>query len=573
MLTNLHVKNMALIREEDISFENGLNILTGETGAGKSILIGSINAALGIGSMKDMLPEGKDQSLVELTFTAEGDNVRKKLRQMELEADEDTIVISRKFQNGRSVSRINGETVPLKAVRELAGELIDIHGQNEHQSLLRPATHRAFLDKFAARPMGSLLSECRVFYHEYMKAEEELSSSSMDEAERAKKADLLSFEYNEIEEASVREGEDEELESIYRRMSNAQQIMESLSAAHELLSGDGGASEQTGRALKSLLSVASLDPELSELADQLSEAENLLSDFSRALGDCTDQFSYDEETYYQTSRRLDLLNHLKHKYGGSLKSVLEYQAGLAQELKKLDDYEAYRKQLTEKRDQSLAAYDAVARKISAVRCSQAPELEHRITEALLDLNFPDVRFRVSVENTDSRSEYGCDRVVFQISTNPGVTPRPVWEVASGGEMSRIMLAMKAVMAAEDEIGTLIFDEIDTGISGRTAQKVSEKMAVIACSHQVLCITHLAQIAAMADHHFEITKGLRDGNFGTHIRELSGEESVRELERILGGVSITKAVEESAREMKHLADERKSEIMLAQNSEQKMHKIT
>ena len=559
MLTHLHIRNMALLKEEEISFGSGLNILTGETGAGKSILIGSLNAALGISSMKDMIPDGEDTSLVELIFSSLPDTVRRKMEEMDIPIEEDQIIISRRFKNGKSISRINGETVPVKRVREISSLLIDIHGQNEHQSLLQPSSHRQFLDRFDRERSQKLLQECRRAYEAWQKAEKAWQEASLDESERMKKIDLLTYEWNEIEEAGLKIGEDEELEAEYARMANAQQILEAVSACDQFLGQGGGAAEMVGRSLKSLGSVSSLDPALSSLFDQLSLAEDMLGDFSRSLRDYMDGFTYDEETYYRTSSRLDLLNRLKHKYGGTLEKVLAYQAERREELDRLEDYAAWLDQLEKDRRTSYAALEKAAASLGKVRRENAPVLQNQIARALRDLNFPDVRFEIRLEDLEKIQEHGKDSVVFYISTNPGVPLKPLQEVASGGEMSRIMLAMKAVMAGQDEIDTLIFDEIDAGISGRTAQKVSEKMALIAAAHQVICITHLAQIAAMADSHFEIIKTASDQSTRTRVRPLNEEERIGELERILGGVSITKAVEENAREMKRQADAQKNQI--------------
>lgn len=554
MLVSLHVKNMALIREAEVEFGSGLNIMTGETGAGKSLVIGSVNIALGTGNFRDYVMEDVDYALVELVFATENPAVRRKLEQQELPFDDGEVIITRKYRGGRSVSKVNGETVPVSFVRELASDLIDIHGQHEHQSLLYAKNHLTILDEFAREELQDKLALCREQYRAWQKAKRQWAESSADERERAKELDFLQFEIQEIESAALKPGEDEELEASYRLMANGQRIMESLSEAASMTGANGysGAADEIGNALRALNAAGAYDSSLSQLGDMLSDVESMIGDFNRGLSEYMDNFVFDEQELRRTEERLDLINRFKTKYGNSIDQIL---AGLEEKRSRVEilvNYEEYRQKLRENYEKSRRALAKTSAEITAVRKTYAKQLAARIQEALVDLNFLDVRFEIAFRELKEPVENGRDEICFMISTNPGLPPRPLGSVASGGELSRIMLAIKAVMADRDAVETLIFDEIDTGISGRTAQKVSEKMAVIARNHQILCITHLAQIASMADHHFIIEKKPADSKTITNIAKLDEEESIRELARILGGAKITDTVLESAREMKKLA---------------------
>lgn len=545
---------MALIREVEVEFGSGLNIMTGETGAGKSIVIGAVNIALGTGNFKDYVPEDADYALVELVFVTENSKVIRKLEEQELPNEDGEIVITRRYKGGRSTSRVNGEIVPVSFVRELAAELIDIHGQHEHQSLLYEKNHLVILDEFAGEALADLLLLCRKQHRSFLKAKRQWEEANADIRDRAKEMDFLEFEIQEIEAAALRPGEDEELESSYRLMANGQKIMEALSEAGSLTgaSGYAGAGDEIGRALRLLHGVSVYDEALEELGNTLGDIEGLLSDFNRGLSDYMDAFSFDEQELYRVEERLDLINRLKTKYGNSIDQILEACHEKQERLEILSNYEDYLKHLREEYEKSGDLLRRTAQEISKLRRQYAEQLTERITHALIDLNFLDVRFEISFQELSEPAENGIDEVCFRISTNPGLPLRPLASVASGGELSRIMLAIKAVMADKDEVESLIFDEIDTGISGRTAQKVSEKMAVIARNHQILCITHLAQIASMADQHYIIEKKPANSKTVTNIGRLSEEESIEEVARILGGAKITPTVLESAREMKELA---------------------
>ncbi|MCI7093596.1 MAG: DNA repair protein RecN [Lachnospiraceae bacterium] len=559
MLRVLHVKNMALIEEEKIEFGDGLNILTGETGAGKSILIGSLGVALGSGSFRDFVPENADNASVELIFETQSGRVRAWLEEHDIPDMDGQIIISRSFRKGRSISRINGEVVPIGLVRELSSDLIDIHGQHEHQSLLYPRYHLQLVDDFAGEQLEKKKERCRTLYQSYAAASQKLKEALRDAGDRAKNMDFISFEVSEIDDAGLHPGEDEELENRFRFLSNAQKIMEALSVVQRLTDGDGetDASSQISRASGELSAVASYDEELMQLQSTLSDAEGMLSDFTRALSGYIDAFSYDEQEFSEVSDRLDLINHLKMKYGRTIEDILSYRDARQQELDRLSNFDAYVSGLKAEAEKSRKELLEVCGDITALRKTSAEKLTEQIVRSLRDLNFLDVRFEIHFEKLKEPSSNGMDEASFLISMNPGLPLRPLQHVASGGELSRIMLGIKTVMAKKDEIECLIFDEIDTGISGRTAQKVSEKMAQLSRDRQVIAITHLAQIASMADVHFLIEKHSEDGKTHTGVRQLTGEEITDELARILGGVQITDAVRATAAEMKRLADEKKN----------------
>lgn len=553
MLRSLHVKNLALIDEIEVEFGEGLNILTGETGAGKSIILGSVNLALGGRYTRDIIRDGADYGFVELTFEIRDPGQIERLKALDVFPEEGMVVLSRRLMEGRSVSRINGETVTMGLLREVSAVLIDIHGQHEHQSLLYKKNHLEILDAFAREEGAGCRQAVQEAYRDYRACEKELEEVSMDESQRAKEMAFLEFEVEEIEKAALQEGEDEELESAYRRMANGRKIAGSALEAYRYTSEDpDSASENLSRAIRALSEAAECDEGARQLQEQLVEVDSLLNDFNRELSDYSKSCEYSEEELYETENRLNEINRLKVKYGGTVGEILAYQEQQAGKLEKLQDYEAYLAGLEKKAKEAEALLVEACRSLSQVRKSQAAILEEAVQKGLEELNFADVRFEIHFEELKSYTGNGTDDVEFMISLNPGQPLRPLKDVASGGELSRIMLAIRTVMARRDDIETLIFDEIDVGISGRTAQRVSEKMALIGKTHQVICITHLAQIAAMADAHYVIEKTVEEMETRTRIRRLTEEDSVRELARILGGARITDAVLTNAREMKELA---------------------
>jgi len=551
MLQNLHVKNLALIDETEVEFGPGLNILSGETGAGKSIIIGSINLALGEKVQKEMLRDNGESALVELIFFVEDADTIVAIRALDIEMEDDTVILSRKITGGRAIGRINGEAVSASKMKAVASLLIDIHGQHEHQSLLSKKKHLEILDTFAKESLGDKKEKLAQCYQEYRKLKDELEHANLDGEERARELSFLEYEVKEIEDAQLTVGEDEELEAVFRKYSNGKKIMDAVGAANAATSEDDeSASERIGRALRELSSVSAYDERVKEMEEQLTEIDNLLSDFNHELASYLSDEEFDEETFYETEKRLDLINHLKSKYGNTIADILKYGEEKAERITVLNDYDAYLAGLQKNVSEKEKQLEQLSRKVSDIRKKESKKLTESIKNALLDLNFLDVQFMMEFAETDYTAN-GIDDAQFLISTNPGEPVKPLGKVASGGELSRIMLAIKTVMAS-DKIGTLIFDEIDSGISGRTAQMVSEKMNALGRSHQIICITHLPQIAAMADSHFLIEKSVENQATVSKIHKLTDEESVEELARMLGGVEITDTVLENAREMKQMA---------------------
>ena len=556
MLQNLHVKNLALIDEIEVEFKDGLNILTGETGAGKSIILGSVNLALGGRFTKDIIREGAQYGLVELSFLV-GEKEQKLLEMMDIYPEEGMITLSRRLMSGRSVSRINGETVTMTVLKNVASILIDIHGQHEHQSLLYKKNHLGIVDAYAHDKIKKEQELVQEVYRKYRTLEKKLKEETSDEGERAKELSFLHFEVEEIENANLQSGEDETLEESYRLMTNGKKITEAIGEAYSYTSeGNSNASEEISRALRAFAEVTDYDEKAKELYGQLAEIDALLNDFNRELSEYSSSLEYSEEDFYNAENRLNEINHLKTKYGNTIEEILDYQKEKEERITVLEDYDTYLENLRAEFKQAEKELEEVSVRLSKIRRSQSEILEQAVEERLKDLNFEEVQFEISFQRTENYTAEGIDDVEFMITLNPGQPLRPLVNVASGGELSRVMLAIKTVMADRDAIETLIFDEIDVGISGRTAQKVSEQMAIIGRKHQVICITHLAQIAAMADAHYMIKKETIDGITRTGIHLLNEEESVKELARILGGAKITNAVLQNAAEMKSLAEQTK-----------------
>lgn len=554
MLSSLHVKNLALIQEAEVEFGPGLNILTGETGAGKSILIGSINLALGKKLSREMIREGADSALVELVFDTENPKVEQALKEMEIESLHGQVLIVRKITGSRSISKINGETCTTAQVRRIASLLLDIHGQHEHQSLLYTDWQLEILDAYGKEEIDPLRARVREAFRQWKELRDSLKEYELDEDARMREISFLEFEIREIDDAQLRDGEDETLDQAYRKMSNARNIVQAL-AAVRAMTGDGegqSAGEQIGRAVRELSQIAGMDESLQQMQSSLLTIDDLLNDFNRELAGYMEEFTFSEEEFYETEKRLDEINRLKAKYGDSIPAIRRYQEEKQEKLEKMLHFEEQKEKLQKEEEKARQTLEECSQELSGIRCKYAGCLSKSIEEGLKDLNFLHVIFQIQFGRTAQYTENGFDTIEFRISTNPGEPVKALAKVVSGGELSRIMLAIKTILADRDETESLIFDEIDTGISGRTAQMVSEKMAQIGRRHQVLCITHLPQIAAMADQHFEIRKDVVDQDTVTRIHALDEESSVRELARMLGGAKITDSVLANAEEMKELA---------------------
>ena len=553
MLKNIHVKSFALIDEVEINLASGLNVLTGETGAGKSIIIDAVNFALGQRVSKDVVRDDAEYALSELVFEINDDKTKERLNQFDIPLDDNEVLIQRKITNGKSTARINGETVTLSTLKLIAAGLIDIHGQHDNQSLLSKASQQNLLDTILSDELKELLIRMKDTYVNLNNKISEYEQLNTKEAE--KEIAFLQYELNEIDSASLHEGEDEALEIDYKKMNNSKRIADLVSGAHRITGYDSeGAGSLIGRALSMIRQASSIDDDAKDLELILNDIDGLLNDFNRSIADYEMSLDFSDEDYKNTEDRLNLINSLKNKYGKSIKEILDKRDEFEDELNRLLNADEYKSALLSEITSLKKEAYKLCKEISAIRKKGANKLSGEIAEALLDLNFLDSQFEIKVtSDEENMKQSGYDDIEFFISTNPGEALKPLNQVASGGEMSRIMLAIKSV-CANDSTATLIFDEIDTGISGRTAQKVSEKMSRIAKEHQVIVVTHLPQIAAMADTHFEISKSVNNGRTITSIETLSEEGKIKELARMLGGVTITEKVLENAKDMKKQADE-------------------
>ncbi len=554
MLHNLHVKNLALIDETEIDLGPGLNILTGETGAGKSILLGSVGLALGARYSADMLRNGAGNGLVELTFSVDDEKLKKKLQALDIFPEEGMITLSRRLMEGRSVSRINGETVSMATLRDVASMLIDIHGQHDNQTLLNKKNHLALLDLYAGDEIRPLKEEMEKSYRVYRDICRQEEEASLDEESRRRELSLAEFEVSEIQEAAPVPGEDEELEETYRRMTESRKITEAVGETYRYTSEDSGAnaSDCLSRAIRAFQEAAEFDERGAQLYSQLLDADSLLNDFNRELAEYAKSFEFSEDEFKETEDRLNVLNHLKAKYGNTVSDVLAYCEEKKQRIEELRDYDSFREKLREKKEQVLLKVEKSSDKLHQIREKNASLFSEAIRRQMSELNFLDTRLELRLTDTGHFGSNGRDEAEFYLALNPGEPLKALGNIASGGELSRIMLAVKTVLADEEDTPTLIFDEIDAGISGITAGKVAEKLRLIGKSRQVICITHLPQIAAAADVHFQIKKEAEDSAVKTQIRLLDEEQSVGELARLLGGASLTEHIVKSAREMKEMA---------------------
>lgn len=557
MLLSLHVKNFAIIDEVYVDFGEGMNILTGETGAGKSILLGSVNAALGGKVSKEMLGRNADYALAELIFDSGDESICELLRGNEIPVEDNLIISRRISDSGRSISRVNGEVVNTGFLKELSDKLLEVYGQRENQTLLDRKNQLKLVDRFAKEQTAPLLDEIRTAYGVYRQTLREYEEAQAHSESRTRELSLLRYEHEEIERANPKPGEDAALEERYRVLSNRSRLLEAAGEADRLLCTDSdSASDLIGRTLRQMGRVVAYDEKLDSIYREIEQLEELLRDIGAGLSDYVDDLGSDEGELNETEERLNLLNHLKAKYGKTVEDIRAYDEDLVVKIDRLENYDRYLEETkanVRKQEKKLAE---LCGRLGEVRRDAAGKLEVKIREALRDLNFPDVVFRIDIETVPMTGD-GTESAEFMISVNPGEPVRPLAKIASGGELSRISLAVKSVFAGKDEIETLILDEIDTGVSGRTAQKVAEKMAAIAKEHQILCITHLPQIAAFASKHFLIEKATDGASTKTSVTPLSEAETVNELARMLSGSQITDSVMANAKEMRELALKRKN----------------
>lgn len=551
MLKNLHVKNLALIEEEEIDFSKGLNILSGETGAGKSIILGALSLALGGKAAKGLLKDENEDAVVEAVFSVESEAVRAALEAMSIEVYEDEVILSRRISPSKATAKINGEAVPANKLAEVGNLFIDIYGQHEHQSLLNKKKHAELLDDFCNNDFGTLKVELADKYRAYKKSVLELANAEALDKDRESKLGLLEYELNTLIEAKIVAGEDEELEKEYKVLSSYSKLMDSVGSAYNDISA--GASDMISRAVSALRSVEGLDERIASACAALTDAESIVSDVSRDLSDFLNSDDYSEERFSFVENRLNQLNTLKHRFNvsdcaGLLLVIEEKQA----QIDKLNDFEAYLTGLKSDRDKLYAECEKLAMAVSEIRAKASKVLSKAMEEAMSELNFLQSRFEVKLERLEAFNETGFDDIEFMVSTNPGQPVAPLTKVASGGEMSRIMLAIKTVMAGRDMIDTLIFDEIDAGISGKTASYVATRLATVAKEHQVICITHLAQIAACSNAHFLIEKSVVGQDTVSGITALSEDDSIKEIARMISGEEITEASLANAKELRQKA---------------------
>lgn len=559
MLSNVHVKNFALIDEADIGLSDNLNILTGETGAGKSILLGAINLALGARTSKDVVKAGADYALAELTFTETCDAVKSRLKELGID-EEDELVISRKLlSSGKSIIRINGETMNTAAARSVTSLLIDIYGQNEHQSLLDPDNQRDIVDRFIGAEADRLKSLIHEEYKNYSSIKREAEQIENDPRKRAREIDRLQSEINEIEAAELKEGEEEELKAERRRLANAALIYEALGTAVDCLYRDGGCSDQLSAAIKALSRVSEFDGNLEGFLDELGNIDSAVSDIYRELDNYLDELPSGTERLEEVDMRLDLISRLKSKFGNSVEAIEAFLKENRIKLDRLNEFESYVEELETRLNEAVSKLTACSEALSGLRAAAAQELKIRIMDALAQLNFNKVNFDIVFTRREELHSDGIDTVEFVISLNPGEEPKPLARIASGGEMSRIMLAIKSVFAGRETIDTLIFDEIDAGISGITAQKVADKLCTISGERQVICITHLPQIAAMADTHFKVEKSADTETTLVSVRRMDESGMINEIARIMGGENPSQSVIDAAKDVKLACDGRKPSL--------------
>lgn len=555
MLLHMHIRNIALIDDIDIDFYDGLNIMTGETGAGKSIIIGSLAIGLGDKFNRDLLRDETKDGQVELLFTVDDKNLSDKLSMLDIETPDDELLIERQLgAAGRCVTKINGNTVTTAKLKEVASLIIDLHAQHEQQSLKKASKHLEIVDDFGGDNIIQIKEKLNIIYRQYTELKNKLEMDKMDDSDKNKKVDFLKYQIKEIESANLKEDEEEPLFAQYKKMVNAKEILGIADSVYEITGYNSprSAGEGIGHALSDMKRAAELDSDITQAYELLCDIDGMLNDFNRELSQYMKEMEFDGETFDEVEKRLNLIHDLEAKYGKNISDVLATLKEYKEEYAKLEAYDEYIAGLEAEVAELEKKVASLSDELSMARSQAAKKLCVVITDALKELNFLDVRFDMEFTKLDKYGVNGNDEAHFMISTNVGEPMKPLYDVASGGELSRVMLAIKACLAHKDETPTLIFDEIDVGISGITAQRVGEKMALIANNHQVICITHLPQIAALADSHFVIEKVVDNQKTNTNIRRLADDEAVDELARLIGGASITEATIASAREMKAMA---------------------
>ena len=551
MLERLIIKNIALISSLDIELGGGLNVLTGETGAGKSIIIDSVNLVLGERASKDLIAVNQQKARVEALFSIKNnDTVKSLLNDNGLLSEDDELILMREITaSGKSLCRINGEVVPLATLHLIADSLVDVHGQHTHQSLLDPKKHMHMVDEFNASEIIPVRNKVAELYRAYTEVERKLNSGFVSAEERERRIDILAYQINEIETAHLYAGEEEEITAELAVLSNAERISSSLDIASDIISGDRGSLGGVRKAADALSRISDISAVYSDIFERINSLYYELEDASYQLRDLSLSFEFSPERLNELENRMDYINSLKRKYGGSIEAVLEFMQNCKSELEELSSSDEIRGRLTKELARLKSEYFEASARLTALRNQAAQALSENVTKQLHELGMVNAQFTYVNNVSDEKLHInGSDSIEFMFSANAGEPCKPLAKVASGGELSRIMLAIKTGCADADAIPTLIFDEIDSGISGVTAIKVGEKMARIAASHQVLCITHLPQIAAYADSHFLVEKTMKNGETHSSLRQLGDEERRTELARIMGSVNADESAVKYAQEL-------------------------
>ena len=551
MLSLLHIENIAIIESVDIQFSGGFNVLTGETGAGKSIVIDAISAVLGERTSRELIRTGAKSALVTAVFT----NLPQLpwLDDNGLGPQEEELLLQREIRgDGKNLCRVNGRPVTVAQLRELGRQLLNIHGQHDGQLLLDPECHLGYLDSFSKT--APLLEDYQTAYRSLAGLRRQIASLEMDEAERSRRVDTLEYQIRELERAELRPGEDEELDARKTLLRSAGKLMEAIHEAQFALSGgedSRGACDLIGEAEGAVRSVARLGHQMEELGEKLTNLRYAADDAAEVLRDFADEFDFSPEELDRLESRLDVIYRLKKKYGPTVSDMLDYLERCRAELEQIQDADDTIQRLEKELEKARKETKKRGEALSKARKKGAEQLQKRVQEELRQLDMPKVQFVTEFAPSpgqDSMDDTGMDQVQFLMSANLGEALKPIQKVASGGELARIMLALKNVLAEDDGVGSLVFDEVDTGVSGRAAQKVAEKMADVAGCKQVLCVTHLPQIAAMADVHFMVEKGEEKGRTYTKVAWLERQDRVEELARLIGGASVTDVLRRSAEEL-------------------------
>ena len=562
MLEKLYVKNFILIDEIEVDFKNGLNVLSGETGAGKSIVIGSLNFVLGGKADKTIVKKGYDTAEVSALIYVENNNTLNILKSMDIEIDDDNyILLKRTFNNkGKSYCKINGSPATVSMVRNIASHLVDIHGQHDHQSLLNPKSHITLLDRLCEKELSEPMAQLSMLYNQYKEITRVLREIDINDRDIADRVELYKYQIDEITSANLKIGEDEELHERRKILSNSNKLHRLVDNSLNYISRSSGANAMDciSYAIDNLNTIAEIDEDKTELADDLHNVYAYMEDIINKLSHYADTIESNPEELSIVEDRLQLIYDLKKKYGSTIEDINKFKENVAKKLEKIENSEELLKEYLLKKQYITSKIQKICLQITQIRKEKSTNIENNIKDILRDLSMPNAEFKVIIEPKDGFDKNGSDLVEFMFSANIGEDIKPLSKIASGGEMSRVMLALKTVLADVDNIETFIFDEIDTGISGRAAQKVAEKMLIVAKKHQILCITHLPQIAAMADYNFVIEKIVENDTAKTIILELSPDKVYNEIARLIGGTAITNVTVDAAKEMKILANKLKGE---------------